>query len=184
MHRLEVTQTVAGRQMDFWATFLGAAFGVVAGTLVQFFTQSLFNRSTEKEQRSGLKKEMQANLALVSDLKAQAAVFRNAINGDSLNKYFGYFTFERGLFSQTTALLNSGKLYKWFSIEDLRKLQLISTKLNVAASSFINQNIVQRRDKAIAGEGYDKSEAVQFANYIDGELRETETLLNQFIALI
>jgi hypothetical protein len=120
-----------GGQMDFWATFLGAAFGVVAGTLVQFGTQYLFNHFTGKEQRSALKKEMQANLALVSDLKAEATRFRNAINGDSLNKYFGFFNFERGLFIQSTALMNSGKLYKWFSIDDLRKLQVISTKLTL-----------------------------------------------------
>ena len=173
-----------GPTMEFWATLLGAAVGVVAGTLVQYGVQALTNYSTERNQRSALKKEVQLNLALVAEIKAEATRLRNAINGDALPKYFGYLNFERGLFSQSNVLLSNGKLYNWFSIDELRKLQVVSFKLNASTANFVNQNITQRRERATARENYDKSEAVQFANYIDNQLSEIEKLLNEIISAV
>ena len=124
---------------------------------------------------------MQLNMALVRELKEEANRFRNAINGDSLSAYFGYLNFERGLFSQVQSLLNTGNLYRWFSIDELKKVQLASVKLSLSTGNFVNQNITQRRERTKSGENYDKLEAVQFANFVDGELALTERILSSFL---
>jgi hypothetical protein len=40
--------------MEFWATLLGAAVGVPAGSFVQYFAQMLIDRSKEAGQRAAL----------------------------------------------------------------------------------------------------------------------------------
>ena len=169
---------------EFWGALVGAAVGVVAGTLVQFLVQEIVDRGAEREQRAALRKEMECNLQLVDELQTEATRFRNAINGDAIGSYFGYLNFERGLFFQAQSLLARGLLYKWFKIEDLKALQLVSVKLSINSANFINNNITERREKAKNQEGYDKLEAVNFANFVDSQLSETRKLLQQFLTQI
>ena len=170
--------------MEFWATLTGAAVGVVAGAFIQYIVQFFVDSRTERHQRAALKKEMQCNLQLIHELLAEVTKLRNAVNGDSIQTYFGFFNYERGLFSQATALLNNGSLYRWFSIDDLKKLQKVSFKLNVNTANFVNQNITQRRERAVKKEGFDKIETVQFVNFIENALNTTRELLTEFIAVI
>ena len=106
------------------------------------------------------------------------------MNGDSLTAYFGFFNYERGLFYQANALLANGLLYKWFSTDELKNLQLIASKLNLTTSNFINQSIAQRRELAANASGFKKTEAVQFVNFIETELNATRKLLDDFITII
>lgn len=170
--------------VDFWGALVGAAVGVVAGTVVQFLVQKLLNSGVERDQRAALKKEMLANQQLIDELQGEATRFRNAINGDAVASYFGFFNYERGIFDQGRALLSAGLLYKWFEIDDLRKLQLVAITLSQNTSNFINQTITDRRDKAKTGQGYDKYEMLQFANFVDNQLADTKKLVTEFIKVI
>jgi hypothetical protein len=102
-HRFRLKQMT-----EFWATLTGAAVGVVAGAIIQYIAQIFIDRSKQSRQRQALKKEMQYNLAVVSDLSDECRRLRDAVNGDVLKTYFGYFNYERGIFSQSNALLNDG----------------------------------------------------------------------------
>lgn len=168
---------------EFWATLIGAAVGVIAGAFIQYIVQHYVDRRTERHQRAALKKEMQCNLQLISELIAESGRFRNAVNGDALTSYFGYLNYEKGLFAQAGALLSSGMLYRWFSIEQLKKVQAVSYTLNVNTANFVNQNITQRREAAKNGE-LNKVEAVQFVNYVESELQKHKSLLEEFIDII
>jgi hypothetical protein len=169
--------------MDFWATLLGAAAGVVAGALIQYLVQFFINLRTQRQQRQALKKELQYNLQVVSELADECTKLRNAVNSDTLPMYFGFFGFGQAFFVQTTTLFTNGTLYQWFTIETLKKLQKISAILNINHAGWVNNNVSQRRDAAKAG-NFDKAEAVQFVNYLDQQISETRTLLNEMIALI
>jgi hypothetical protein len=69
---------------EFWATLMGAAFGVLAGALIQFIAQYFIDRSAQDRQRQALKKEMQYNLQVLLDLSDECRQLRNAVNGDTL----------------------------------------------------------------------------------------------------
>jgi hypothetical protein len=97
---------------------------------------------------------------------------------------FGYLGYEKALWSQTNALLNSGLLYHWFPVGVLKKLQKISTVLNVNNANWVNNSITQRRETAKAETGFNKTDVVQFVNFIENQINETRTLLSEFIALI
>jgi hypothetical protein len=168
---------------EFWATLIGAAAGVVAGALIQYIVQFFIGRLEQRRQRQALKKEMEYNLQVVADLIVECTNLRNAVNGNALNMYFGYLQYERGIFAQSIALLNNGLLYRWFTIEALKKLQRITSILNVAHANVINSSIKERRDAAAAGT-LSQAQATQFVNFIERELTEIRQLLNEFIALI
>jgi hypothetical protein len=168
----------------FWATVLGAAIGVLAGAFIQYIVDYLVHRRSKANQRSALKKELQYNLLVVGDLITEARNLRNSLNADSLPTYFGYLGYEKAFFTQANALLNGGQLYEWFSIADLKKLHKVSVCLNANNSEWVNKNISQRRDAAVKGEGYDKSEAGNFVKFVEDQISETQSILNDFIAIL
>jgi hypothetical protein len=167
-----------------WATVLGAAIGVIAGAFIQYTVDYFVRRRDEVSQKSALKKEMQYNLLVVSDLINEARNLRNSFNADSLPVYFGYLGYERANFTQASALLSNGQLYRWFSIEDLKKLHKVSFCLNVNNSNWVNNSIKQRRDTAEKPEMYDKREVGNFVKFVEDQISETQTILNDFIAVL
>lgn len=168
----------------FWATVLGAAIGVVAGAFIQYLVDYLVRRRDERSQKSSLKKEMQYNLLVVNNLITEARNLRNSFNADSLPVYFGYMEYDRGNFTQASALLANGQLYSWFSIEDLKKLVEISRCLNVHNANWVNNNITQRREAAEKGQGYDKREAGNFIKFVEDQIIQTQGILNYFVAVL
>jgi hypothetical protein len=169
--------------MEFWATLLGAAVGVVAGAFIQYIVDFFVHMQTAKQQRRALKKEMQYDLQVVAEVAEECVQLRNAVNSDTLAIYWGTFNHGTALFTQSNALLASGTLYGWFSIDALKKLYKISTTLFITNANWVNNNVAQRRDAAKVGT-LDKTEAVQFVNYVEKQINETRVLLNEFIALI
>lgn len=168
----------------FWATVLGAAIGVVAGAIIQYGVDFLVRRRTEHDQRAALKKEMQYNLMVVGDLITESRNLRNAFNGDLLRDYFGILGFDRGNFTQSNALLNSGKLYKWFAVEDLKKLQRIAFLMNPGNANWVANNIKLRCESSKDPKTYDKGETGKFIKFIEDQISELQVLLNGFTTLL
>jgi hypothetical protein len=168
---------------EFWATMIGAAVGVVAGALIQYIVDYFVAQQTERQQRKALKKELQYNLEVVAELAHECTQLRNAVNSDTLPIYWGTFNYGRAFFVQSNALLSNGTLYKWIDTDALKKLHKVSATLFVNHANWVNNNITQRREAAKAGT-LDKTEATQFVNYIELQINETRTLLNEFIALL
>ena len=142
--------------MEFWATLAGAAVGIVAGTLIQFLVQLVIDKRRAMEQRKAFRKEMAYNLAVLQDISEETTRLRNAINGDALAQYAGHFPYEQGLFTQTSALLNSGNLYSWLPIEDFKKLQRIVSTLSANRAVWVNNQVTQRKEASISGQGFSR----------------------------
>ena len=73
--------------MDFWATFLGAAFGVVAGAFIQYLVQMWIARHNRKLVLSDLRKEAQYNLGVANDMLNEISRFRAAAQPDTFSTY-------------------------------------------------------------------------------------------------
>ena len=61
----------------FVATLLGSAVGVVAGTIVQYFTQIFIAARQARARRANLAKEFAHNLAVVARVKEDLARVRS-----------------------------------------------------------------------------------------------------------
>lgn len=162
----------------FWATTLGAAIGVAAGTLIQFGATTLGSASVDQRQRTAFAKELGYNRQLVANMLEEIDRLRNAVNGHVLSNYVGFFPLNTAFWAQTQALMNSGKIYQWLSLDALQKLQKVSQTLSLGTSNFINGEITKRKDAhAAAPATFDQREAVQFVDWVQGQLRTTRTLL-------
>src|SRR5271165_5186646 len=109
----------------FWATALGAALGVVAGTVIQYLLTLALERRSRGRQRNGLVKEMIYNRSLVNELADEVERFRNAVNGGVFNTYYGYFNIGKGIFAQANASAGNEFLYELLSADDIRHLQRV-----------------------------------------------------------
>jgi hypothetical protein len=152
--------------MEFWATLLGSAAGVVAGVFIQYGLQWLVDSQTTKSQKQGLKRELEYNRAVLSELRHEATNFRNAVNGHVFRDYLGYFAFSRAFFAQAGALMNAGTLYKWFEVKDLKKLQ----RVNFILSSH--------------NETWSNNEITRFKNFNDEELKANQTTLVRLVDFV
>lgn len=157
----------------FLATVVGAALGVVAGTIIQYFVTRLLEKKTMARQKRALVKELIYDRSLVSELAQEAQNFRNAVNGGVFNTYFGYFAFSRAIFAQANACANNGMLYEMLSTDDIRHAQRIVSLLSAPNENWVNGEITRRRNILInTPESFDRAEVVQLVNLIENQIRD------------
>jgi len=112
-------------------------------------------------------------------LLTEAQKFRNAVNGDVLNTYFGYFGFGRAIFAQANACTMNGVLYELFSADEIRHAQRLVSTLSVANENWVNGEIKRRRDTLIATPAqFNKAETVQFVNFLENQIHEIATWID------
>jgi cytochrome b subunit of formate dehydrogenase len=129
----------------FWATVFGAALGVVAGTIIQYFITLSLEHKSKARQKNALMKEMIYNKSLACELSKEVQKLRNAVNGGVLNKYFGYFPYNKAIFAQAIASANNGMLYELLSIEHIKNAQHVVSVLSGNTETWVNSEITRRR---------------------------------------
>ena len=170
---MSVTPDVTQASGLFWATVFGAALGVVAGTVIQYFLSLALERRSKDRQRKALIKEMIYNKSLVDELSKEAQKLRNAVNGGVLNKYFGYLSFEKAIFAQANARAADGILYELLSADDIRHVQRIVSTLSVNNANWVNGEITRRRNAMInAPDQFDQGEVVSFVDFVENSIRD------------
>lgn len=157
----------------FWATVFGAALGVVAGTVIQYFLTLALDSKSKRKQKSALAKELTYNRSLVDELLSEVQKLRNSLNGGVFEKYFGYFSYEKGIFAQANACAGSGLLYDLLSKEEIRHAQRIVSALNINNANWVNGEITRRRDILLnTPEKFDRAEAVAFVNFLEESIHD------------
>jgi hypothetical protein len=153
--------------MDFWATFLGAAFGVVAGTVVQYVFQVAIERRNRKLLLTDLRKEAQYNLGVVNDMLKEVDRFRAAAQPAIFSTYHWIFRSKDMLGLALNRMISSGQLYRMFNAREITEIQQLQQFFNPnMEQQFVANRIDQLRDaKDIAG-------AHQFADFLDGAMNK------------
>lgn len=123
--------------------FLGVFLGVVAGTAVNIATTWFLAYRSETQQVRNLNFELKLNLRKIDRWLEEITAWRNAVNGDSLNNYFGYFDFSRFITVTANNMFQSGRLYKYLSEDQIGDLQVIASELSPYGEQYIN-NIVRQ----------------------------------------
>ena len=70
---------------------VGVFLGVVAGTAVTVLTHRVQERRARKRQVRNLSFELRLNIKKIDGWLDELARYRNAVNGDNLHNWFGYF---------------------------------------------------------------------------------------------
>jgi hypothetical protein len=89
----------------------------------------------------------------------------------------------RAFFAQTLVMANSGKLYEFFSVDDLKELQRVIFLLSANNEGWVNAEIQKRKQQAATTQ-YDHPEAVKFVNFLSDQLTELDIKLRHLITKI
>lgn len=163
---------------ELYAVGVGAAVGVVAGSLVQFGAARLWLKFSKNTQKQNLKKELQYNLSLVGELCDEVTRLRNTVNGNVLSSYVGYFKCSDALFLQVNALATTAALYEIFSEEHIKKLQRIISLLSAHNETWLNGRIATFRGQFIGGVDYVHADCVSFVDMIDSQFSELKGFIS------
>ena len=153
--------------MPFLATFLGAAFGVVAGAAIQYLAQVWIERRNRKLVLSDLRKEAQYNLGVVNDMLGEVVKFRAAAQPDTFAGYHWYFRSHDMLGTVLNQIINTGQLYRMFTEREIAEIQQLRQFFNPDLErTFIFNQINQYKEaKNYAG-------ALQLANHLEGQIKQ------------
>ena len=117
----------------------GVFLGVIAGTAVTLLVQYLIQYKDIQQQTKNLKFELELNVGKIDAWLDELGKYRNAVNGDALHNYFGYFDLSRTVSNTTSTMFISGRLYKKLTHDQIGQLQDRPTP------SCVLYSVVQRR---------------------------------------
>ena len=127
--------------MDYVLHGFGVFLGVLAGTGVTLLVGWIQRRRGESQQVRNLKFELDLNIGKVDRWLEELGRYRNAVNGDSLQNYAGYFDLGRFIYVTANNMFLSGLLYKYLDDEQIGKLQEIVAEFSPAWEQIINSQI-------------------------------------------
>jgi hypothetical protein len=160
----------AAVSISFWsqfiATLLGAAFGVVAGALVQYLAEAYLNRRKAMQQRRDISAEAVYNISAVGELIAESGRLRAAAQPGAIQTYFGVFQFNAVLWIAMQQMVTSGLLYRAFTHMEIEKIQKAMLFLNGNTGQFVANRINQIKAAT------DINDALQFANWIEATCKQ------------
>lgn len=130
---------------DVVAPGFGVFLGVVAGTVVTLASQWVISRSTRAQRVRNLKFELRMDVAKLNRWLQEINDYRNAVNGNALAQYFGYFDFSRFIYVTANEMFVSGLLYKYLTEEEIEAMQVITSELSMNGEKFLAQQIQENK---------------------------------------
>jgi hypothetical protein len=162
--------------LDFLATLMGAAVGVVAGTVIQYLVQIWVNRHSRKLNIKDLKIEAEYNLAIAEQTLTEVGKFRAAAQPATFANYKWFFRSKDMLSVALTRTINSGEFYRIFNRQEIVAIQELVQWFNAQFEQFIFDHIEKLKVNG------DIPGAHQFANHLDMEIRRRIDTIKSLIA--
>lgn len=134
--------------MDYFLHGFGVFLGVVAGVAIALMTQWINEKRKESQKVKNLKFEFGLNIDKINKWLEEITKYRNAVNGDALNNYFGYFDLSRFVSVTANDMFRSGLLYKYLDHDAIGKLQVIYSEFSPAWEGLLNKQVTQNKEKA------------------------------------
>ena len=131
--------------MNYFIQGFGVFLGVLAGTAVTVLVGLYFQRRNETQQARNLRFELELDIKKIETWLEETKRYRNAVNGDSLHTYFGYFDLSRIVFVTANAMIQSGLLYKKLGHDQIGKLQVISSEFSAFGEQYLSGQLTQTK---------------------------------------
>lgn len=116
---------------------LSIFIGVVAGTFVNALTQAFFEWRKRKELLRNLKFEVEMNIKKLDKWLESVLNYRNAVNSETLFRFFDYFDFSKFISVTFFNMFNSGILYKYLNHQEIAELQIIIGELSSGGENYM-----------------------------------------------
>lgn len=161
--------------MSYFLQGFGIFLGVVAGTAVTLLSQWAIRKWNESQSVKNLKFELELNMKKIDKWLEEITEYRNAVNGETLNTYYGYFDLSKFVYVTANVMFITGLLYKYLSYDDIGKLQAIVTELSINTENYLNNQIVQNKAN------FNKPKAVQDVNFWEKKFKDHKRTLQEIV---
>ena len=111
----------------------------------------------------------------------EITTYRNAVNGDALKNYFGYFDLSRFVSVTANDMFLAGLLYKYLDHDAIGKLQVIYSEFSPAWEEMLNKQVIQNKMKAndLSEWPRMKSDVVSDVNFWEKKFKEHKLTLEE-----
>jgi hypothetical protein len=161
--------------MDFVLQGFGVFLGVLAGTAVTLLTQWILQKRSEAQTLKNLQFETELNIKKIDSWLEEITRYRNAVNGDALATYYGYFDLSRFIYPTANAMFLSGLLYKYLDHDGIGKLQVITAEFSSFGENYLNNQITQNKANFI------KTKAVQEVDFWEKRFKDHRKSLEEIL---
>lgn len=167
--------------MNYFLQGFGVFLGVVAGVAITLITQWISEKFKESQKVKNLKFEIELNIKKINKWLEEITTYRNAVNGDALNNYFGYFDLSRFVSVTANNMFWSGLLYKYLDHDAIGKLQVIYSEFSPAWEDILNKQVTQNKMKSTDLSVWPrlKGEVVSNVNYWEKKFKEHKATLEE-----
>ena len=158
---------------------IGAFLGVVAGIIVMMVSSFIQRRSSQKQEIRNLCFELHLNVKKIDRWLKGISTYRNAVNGDSLHTWHGYFDLSKTASTTANSMFASGLLYNALNYADIESLQTVYWELSLWGENYINEQFENTRTKFLRLQAENafpvwlteaKPEAVRIADFWEAKL--------------
>ena len=125
----------------------GVFLGIVAGTAVTLLVSYCQQRLRDRRQVRNLDFELRMNIKKIDGWLEELDRYRNAVNGDSLHDWFGYFDLRNSVSPTANAMFVSGLMYNTLSHEQIEPLQAVLQELSPVGEETMNGQLRASREE-------------------------------------
>ncbi|MCH8343907.1 MAG: hypothetical protein IH983_07960 [Planctomycetes bacterium] len=176
--------------MDNLMQGFGVFLGVLAGTAVTILAGLFLQSRKQKQQEGNLRFEFELNIHRIDGWLEDLTRYRNAINGDALHTFFGYFDLSKVIYPTANAMFLSGTLYKKLSLDQIGKLQVLFATFSLGGEQFMNNQMTKTKqafEQCRSSNDMEpwttelKPEAVANVDFWEETFQEHRTTLDQIV---
>lgn len=161
--------------MNYLLQGFGVFLGVLAGTAVTLLTQWIIQRRRESQKLKNLKFEFELNIKKIDRWLEEITAYRNAVNGDTLHMYAGYFDLSRFVSVTANDMFLTGLLYRYLDHDDIGNLQVLFSEFSLYGENYLNNQIAQNKAN------FNKAKAVQDVNFWEKKFKDHKKTLEQIL---
>lgn len=161
--------------MNYLLQGFGVFLGVLAGTAVTLLTQWIIQRRRESQKLKNLKFEFELNIKKIDRWLKEITAYRNAVNGDTLHMYAGYFDLSRFVSVTANDMFLTGLLYRYLDHDDIGNLQVLFSEFSLYGENYLNNQIAQNKAN------FNKAKAVQDVNFWEKKFEDHKKTLEQIL---
>ena len=169
--------------MNYFLQGFGVFLGVLAGAAITLLTQWINEKRTESQKLKNLRFEFEFNIKKIETWLEEVVKYRNAVNGDALDTYFGYFDLSRFITITANDMFFSGLLYKLLDHDAIGKLQVIYSEFSLPWENMLNAQITQNKNTAKDVDNWPKfkSKVVVDVNFWENKFKEHKKTLENIL---
>jgi len=169
--------------MTFWNVFSGVFAGIVAGVVINLIVSWIFTKNNNKNWKNNLKFEINYNIKKIESFIDEITEYRNKVNGDSLDSYFGYFPLSKVLTSTINQIFNNGLAYRFFKDKDIKQLLDFVSEFTYGGEKYINDQIGYNKGlfKDINLRQYSKGRIIGDIDFWEKKFKSYKEFLNEML---